>query len=975
MAHRRILCLLLLCMVSAGAQPDASAQGFSALTGRNHPELKWLEAETAHFRIMYPAHLAGIEVPAGTIAEESYEALSVNLGVTFDKPIRIYLSDEDEITNGFASRLGDGWTSIWVRVADVANWTGPESWLRRVISHEIAHIFHYRAVRSNIGLFDLLFARPLPRFWTEGLAQYQTEQWDAYRGDIWLRTAVLDDKLSYTDGRSARNGRLLYAVGNSQVRFLADSRGDSTLTKILAHRRPALLGLAKVHDFRAAFKAVTGESYRDFYDRWRRHVNVYYNTVAGQAEPIDSLDATELDLPGQYLYDIHSLADGRNIILYLESVDRPVTRLAITDSSGRAAEFLAEGTIRPPVSTTPDGRLVAFARRGRLPSGSLMYDLHLADTRTNVTRRLTFEGRVSSPALSPDGRRVAFVRNEEGGAAIFLADTATGHFSRVTESSPDRQVSHLRWHPSQNRIAYYVFDETGQRRIEAVSLDDGAIVQITDGSEDDRAPVWSPDGRQIGFTSLRDQVPNIFVADVESGSVRRVTHLATGASLTDWSTGREPGGDMIAIVAHSKERDRAYSLNGARTSRSREISVSPGYESWTSHTPPKIIPQRIPADPEVVRSRDEYNSWKNISHVASIGLPYFNSTRDWGLGGGTLWIEPLGKHVVGALAGLSVADPDNSFFAFTYLNNQLRPSLALTASRFPDVGRPYGEDILREDWTNISLAALWPVDRWPRPYTSTRVLVWARHYDVTPLNASAFADRADGLPVPEAGRQTSVRISLRRRTLRPYRDNQTHPLDGWGLRSRVTAAVRGADFDQGYLRYEGSAYMILRGPERHRLFVHGRFRSQRGTSLPQDFVGLSRYDAIQVDAGGLITWVSSESDRVRGYRRIAIGSNVLFGSIEYRVPLVPSLRTELLGLLSLGSTTLSPFFDAGYVWTRPNGRAPVGQYGAGIEIKNTLRIFGAVELTHAIGFAQPASSLFSDDRYEVYYRIRSALPF
>src|SRR5690625_944606 len=142
---------------------------------------------------MYPQHLAGIEEHAAAIAEESYRALSQNLNVEFDRPIRIYLSDEDEIVNGFAVPIGNGFTNIWVNVNEVAEgWTGPEGWLRKVIAHELAHIFHFRAVRSPIGLLQNAFANPLPSFWTEGLAQYLTETWDSERGDRWLRMAVLE---------------------------------------------------------------------------------------------------------------------------------------------------------------------------------------------------------------------------------------------------------------------------------------------------------------------------------------------------------------------------------------------------------------------------------------------------------------------------------------------------------------------------------------------------------------------------------------------------------------------------------------------------------------------------------------------------------------------------------------------------------------------------------------------------------------
>ena len=120
------------------------AQGFNMMNGRNHPELKWRVAETAHFKIMYPSRLAGIEKEAAPIAEATYTVLSQNLDVTFEHKIPIYLSDEDEILNGFATPLGrSGYTDIWVHVNDVATgWSGNTKWLRTVISHELTHLFH-----------------------------------------------------------------------------------------------------------------------------------------------------------------------------------------------------------------------------------------------------------------------------------------------------------------------------------------------------------------------------------------------------------------------------------------------------------------------------------------------------------------------------------------------------------------------------------------------------------------------------------------------------------------------------------------------------------------------------------------------------------------------------------------------------------------------------------------------------------------
>ena len=159
---------------------DSFAQGFNANNGRNHPELNWQVAETEHFEIMFPERLSGIEDEVAPIAEESYAAMSKNLNVTFQDKIRIYLSDEDEINNGFAVPIDRGYTDIWVNTNDYSEiWTGDEKWLRKVVAHELGHIFHYNAIWTNLGMWNFaVVGTPLTRAWTEGLAQYQTEKWD-----------------------------------------------------------------------------------------------------------------------------------------------------------------------------------------------------------------------------------------------------------------------------------------------------------------------------------------------------------------------------------------------------------------------------------------------------------------------------------------------------------------------------------------------------------------------------------------------------------------------------------------------------------------------------------------------------------------------------------------------------------------------------------------------------------------------------
>ena len=70
--------------------------------------------------------------------------------------------------------------------------------------------------------------------------------------------------------------------------------------------------------------------------------------------------------------------------------------------------------------------------------------------------------------------------------------------------------------------------------------------RLTD-SEKDSAPQWSPSGDRIGLLSTRDGVRQVWVLDVASGAVQKVTSAAAGVRSYTWS----PDGRHIAFIAAS----------------------------------------------------------------------------------------------------------------------------------------------------------------------------------------------------------------------------------------------------------------------------------------------------------------------------------------------------------------------------------------------------------------------------------------
>jgi Tol biopolymer transport system component len=176
----------------------------------------------------------------------------------------------------------------------------------------------------------------------------------------------------------------------------------------------------------------------------------------------------------------------------------------------------SEGRVLFP-SVSADGRKVAFER----DFGIWTLDLPAGEPRPlPVTLRgaiqeaaiqhVSLDTGFSSFALSPDGKKVAFVARGE----VFAASSEDGgDAARVTRSV--EAESNLRWAPDSRRLAY-VSRRDGRPSIWLHDFGSGEERRITSGG-DDATPVFSPDGKTLAYvrggTDLR-------LANLEDGSGR-----------------------------------------------------------------------------------------------------------------------------------------------------------------------------------------------------------------------------------------------------------------------------------------------------------------------------------------------------------------------------------------------------------------------------------------------------------------------
>jgi hypothetical protein len=165
--------------------------------------------------------------------------------------------------------------------------------------------------------------------------------------------------------------------------------------------------------------------------------------------------------------------------------------------------------------------------------------------------RLPHPGHELQPAWSPDGGRIAFVRDRmDEGVTIHVVTADLTEDSRLTDGPIDLDPA---WSPDGSTIAFSSLRD-GSAQIAALSTASGTVTVLADLPGFEGHPAWSPDGRQLAFVG--DYVAYDFVFDIYtmnadgSGQTRRTQgfDLSPGGIKYYLHPAWSPDGSMIAFV-------------------------------------------------------------------------------------------------------------------------------------------------------------------------------------------------------------------------------------------------------------------------------------------------------------------------------------------------------------------------------------------------------------------------------------------
>jgi len=386
--------------------------------------------------------------------------------------------------------------------------------------------------------------------------------------------------------------------------------------------------------------------------------------------------------------------------------------------------------------------------------------------------------RISEPAVSPDGKWVAFtvmsidVENNARPRQIYAVSTTGGTPRALTSTGRNERP---RWSPDSKQIAF-VSDRGGSSQIWLMDADGSNARQLTFLSTGAAGEIWSPDGKALVFTSdvypeCADDACNQKRADAEKKSkvkARIYTHLlyrhwtewrgatrrhiltipAEGGKARDLTPGIQVdvppfslgGPDDYAISPDGKEvcyaanldQDQAFSTNSElylvpiEGGEPKKISTSPGADNSPAYSPDgKYIAWRMQA-----RAGYESDRWRLVV--------YERATEKQ-----TVLTESLDRPVTGF-----TWHPDSTRLAFTIEDRGRQVAQLIPAAgggmRMLTQGAAHVDDLqFTADGKTLvytEMSGSRPVeiysaksgDRAPKPLTGLNDEVLARHH-LTPL--------------------------------------------------------------------------------------------------------------------------------------------------------------------------------------------------------------------------------------------------
>ena len=284
---------------------------------------------------------------------------------------------------------------------------------------------------------------------------------------------------------------------------------------------------------------------------------------------------------GVLVWAIACQTSGHDIV-YVSEVDGDAEVYVVDPDSGEAGpmERLPSSTESEP-RWSRDGKFVAFVSR---ESGNSDIRVVAVGGEESIPRLSLPDGNEDAPRWNAEGDQVAYVTDLDGHTDVYVSALVEGSPVRITADETEEFLGD--WSPDGQ---WLVFTRRGNEESRGLWLrnPDGVnLFRLT--SEDDLAPVWSPDGDAIAFVRNVDGNRDIYLLAPEDdddwrGPVK--TQPLITSQAPDHSPDWAPDGDTLVYVSERDGNPEIYTLESDEDEPPQRLTTNEASESQPVWSP------------------------------------------------------------------------------------------------------------------------------------------------------------------------------------------------------------------------------------------------------------------------------------------------------------------------------------------------------------------------------------------------------
>lgn len=511
---------------------SASAQN----PGLRRPSIKYYQINTDTIRIIYPQGTEAIAQRVAHVTTLMARQSPLATGAPLRK-IDILLQNATDIPNGYVG-LGPWRSEFYLTPPQNSFEIGSLPWHDILAIHEFRHVQQTSSMRKGISaLMYYLFGEEafagtknvaVPDWFTEGDAVMSETALSAQgRGRLPAFTNAFREMVgdgSYWRYDKVRNGSFKdyipteYPLGYLLVNYGREKYGQSFWDSVIVEAA-SYKGL--FYPFSNAIRRRTGLNTKTFYAAAMDH----YRTGWQQIIAVPTIEAAnvvteENDSFRDFSYPVY---DAGKLYVMVEQFDQIAAIYGIHDSN--MTRVIVPGYQTEPVFHAGGGKLCWTELRRHPRWFREDYSvIVLYDPETHNKRTLTQQSSYFMPALSPDGKQIAAVNdNDLQQYALHILSAETGEVIATLPNPDNYFYTHPQWTNDARFIVTAARLPDGRMTLIGYDLTDGSMTEYLSPSY---APIGKPNvtDEWIYFTMTFEDVDQVFRLHRSAKYFEQVTH-------------------------------------------------------------------------------------------------------------------------------------------------------------------------------------------------------------------------------------------------------------------------------------------------------------------------------------------------------------------------------------------------------------------------------------------------------------------